>query len=384
MRSGRPRSRKRRVMRWVVVSMSGTIVIVIALAAIGILSTGAAVALSGYCTVTAPDPGGSLSTRNGLNLDPAQSDAARTIVGVATQRGLPRRAAEIALMTALQESDLHNLPPGQGTLDSVGLFQQRPSQGWGTPAQLNDPMYAAYVFYFGVSSAGIPGLTEIPGWDAMPRGQAAQAVQISAYPDAYTKWEPYAIALADLIYGQTAQSTTTPPASATCTQASNPGGAAGAQLAISRAMSQLGVPYSWGGGSPAGPTVGGCDDINGYLNGVCDASKTAGFDCSSLLQYAWWPVVQLPRVATDQYNALPHIPLDQLQPGDIIFYEDPKRPGYMYHEAMIVAPGQLVEAPHTGLTVRVRSFSDIAKEDHIATLAGRPSLLAKPSATSTP
>ena len=92
----------------------------------------------------------------------------------------------IALATAMQESSLRNL--SWGGRDSVGLFQQRPSTGWGTVEELTDPAHAAYLFFEG-RSGYTRGLLDISGWESMPLTQAAQRVQISAYPDAYAKWE---------------------------------------------------------------------------------------------------------------------------------------------------------------------------------------------------
>jgi murein DD-endopeptidase MepM/ murein hydrolase activator NlpD len=91
----------------------------------------------------------------------------------------------------MQESGLRNLPGGDR--DSVGLFQQRPSQGWGSPQQLQDPAYAAGKFY--------DKLVIITGWQQMPLAEAAQAVQVSAYPDAYARWEHDATVLATAITG---------------------------------------------------------------------------------------------------------------------------------------------------------------------------------------
>ncbi|MFD8155308.1 peptidase M23 [Streptomyces sp. NPDC059720] len=111
---------------------------------------------------------------------------AKTIDKVAASEGLSGRATLIGLMTALQESTLLNLDHGH--LDSVGLFQQRPSQGWGTAQQIQRPEYAAGMFFYGDdvhSSVGIHGLTDIKGWESMGLGQAAQAVQRSAYPTLY-------------------------------------------------------------------------------------------------------------------------------------------------------------------------------------------------------
>jgi hypothetical protein len=128
-----------------------------------------------------------------LTLSPDQAENAATITAVGLRLGLPPHAAVIALATALQESKLHNLPFGDR--DSLGLFQQRPSTGWGTPEQVLDAERATRAFYGG---AGNPnpgrtrGLLDIPGWRSMSVTQAAQAVQLSAFPDAYAKWEPSA------------------------------------------------------------------------------------------------------------------------------------------------------------------------------------------------
>lgn len=107
--------------------------------------------------------------------------------------GLGERAQLIGIMTAMQESTLNNLSGGDR--DSVGLFQQRPSQGWGTVAQLSDQAYASRAFFQGVDAPNgshIPGLADISGWETMTLTEAAQAVQLSAYPDEYAKHEAQA------------------------------------------------------------------------------------------------------------------------------------------------------------------------------------------------
>lgn len=114
-----------------------------------------------------------------------QAANAATIAQVGRDRGLPERAIVIALATALQESGLRNLD--YGDRDSLGLFQQRPSSGWGSPAQVQDPVYAAGKFY--------DGLVEVPGWETARLTDAAQAVQRSAFPEAYQKHEPLATEL---------------------------------------------------------------------------------------------------------------------------------------------------------------------------------------------
>lgn len=115
---------------------------------------------------------------------------ARTIVSVGRSLGVDDYGLVIALAAAAQESTVRNLD--WGDLDSVGLFQQRPSAGWGTVAQLTTPEYSARLFFGGPANpnAGVTrGLLDIPGWQGMTVTQAAQAVQISAFPDAYAKWE---------------------------------------------------------------------------------------------------------------------------------------------------------------------------------------------------
>ncbi|MFD8025789.1 peptidase M23 [Streptomyces lavendulae] len=108
---------------------------------------------------------------------------AKIIDRVAQERSLPGKASLIALMTALQESGLQNLDHGHA--DSVGLFQQRPSQGWGTPAEIRDPAHSAGLF-FGGNSGRPPGLVDISGWQLMDPGMAAQRVQVSAFPYFYS------------------------------------------------------------------------------------------------------------------------------------------------------------------------------------------------------
>ncbi len=115
---------------------------------------------------------------------------AAVIVAVGRELGVPDYGIVIALATAAQESTLRNLD--WGDLDSVGLFQQRPSAGWGTVAQLTDPAHASRLFYGGPSNPNAGrtrGLLDISGWQGMALTVAAQRVQISAYPDAYAKWE---------------------------------------------------------------------------------------------------------------------------------------------------------------------------------------------------
>lgn len=129
------------------------------------------------CAPTDGDVPIEASGRSGVT-DEQLANAA-VIVATGRERGVPERGLWVALATALQESGLRNID--YGDRDSLGLFQQRPSQGWGSPAQVQDPRYAATQFY--------DRLVEVPDWTAMPLWQAAQTVQRSAFPLAYAKWE---------------------------------------------------------------------------------------------------------------------------------------------------------------------------------------------------
>jgi hypothetical protein len=128
-----------------------------------------------------------------FTMEPAQAASAATIEAVASARDLPERAVTIAIATAMQESSLRNLD--YGDRDSLGLFQQRPSQGWGSEAEVQDPVYAAGAFY--------DQLVEIPDYESMPLTEAAQEVQRSAFPDEYAKHEEEAALLAGALTGRT-------------------------------------------------------------------------------------------------------------------------------------------------------------------------------------
>jgi hypothetical protein len=120
-----------------------------------------------------------------------QANNATLIAAIAVERGLPARAVSIALATAFQESKLSNI--GHGDRDSLGLFQQRPSQGWGTEEQILDPVYATNAFY--------DALVEVDAYETLEITVAAQTVQRSAFPDAYAEHEADARALASALTG---------------------------------------------------------------------------------------------------------------------------------------------------------------------------------------
>ena len=140
---------------------------------------------------TAPVAGGQES----LNPTSEQLSNAKAIMEAGQKMHLPARAWVVAIATSMQESQLKNVGDlgSANDHDSLGLFQQRPSSGWGTPQQLQDPHYAATAFY--------KGLVDVKGWNTMPLTDAAQAVQVSAYPDHYAKWEKVAGDIINGFYG---------------------------------------------------------------------------------------------------------------------------------------------------------------------------------------
>ena len=148
--------------------------------------------------LTEPVPGQQRCVASANNksavLDLDQAHFASIIAGVAVRRGLPPRAASIALATAYQETGIRNLD--YGDRDSVGLFQQRPSQGWGTKKQLMDPDYAAGKFY--------DALVKIKNWQTDDINDVAQKVQRSGHPEAYNDHEADARVLASTLTGQSA------------------------------------------------------------------------------------------------------------------------------------------------------------------------------------
>ncbi len=122
------------------------------------------------------------SGRSAVSLEPGQAAIAATIAGVAHDQAMPSRAVSVAYATAMQESHLHNL--AYGDLDSVGVFQQRPSEGWGPASKLRDPVFATSRFF--------RALAAVVGYQQMPVYRAAQAVQHSADGHAYIQYQPIA------------------------------------------------------------------------------------------------------------------------------------------------------------------------------------------------
>jgi len=282
-------------------------------------------------------------------LQPDQLVNAQTIVAVGRQHNVPPYGWVIGVATALQESSLHNLP--YGDRDSLGLFQQR--AGWAADAERLDPATAATMFFTG-GRGGQPGLTQIPNWQTMDLAGAAQAVQRSAFPAAYSQWK----AQAEQIVRNSAV------LSAVCSSTFTSDGSAGAN-AVAAGMAYLGTPYSWGGGSVSGPST-----------GFGSGTGVVGFDCSSLAQFIWAQSgVTLPRVTDAQAAATQHLdPGAQLLAGDLLFFHAPGDAAGVYHHVGIYdGQGNMLHAPRPGKTVEVVHdvFSDPYYRGEFA-LATRP------------
>jgi hypothetical protein len=186
-RARRPRQHSRRV------RLTRTIVVFVSLVLVATAVVYGVKSLTPHHTVADSCQVVGETTGTVYALKPAQLVNASIIVDVAMRRGLPEQAVIVALATAQQESKLTNLDYGDA--DSVGLFQQRPSQGWGSETQILDPVYSSGKFF--------DALVKVRNWEGLTVAAAAQAVQRSAFPDAYTSWQPLGTALGAALTGLT-------------------------------------------------------------------------------------------------------------------------------------------------------------------------------------
>ncbi|MEU7894205.1 NlpC/P60 family protein [Nonomuraea sp. NPDC049152] len=356
-----------------------------------------------------------------LGLTREQSANAKTIIDTAAELGLPERAAVIGIATALQESNLRDGVVGDNG-QAHGVFQQHPQHGWGTRAQVTDTAYAARTFY--------NRLIKVRDWDTRPLTEAAQAVQHSAFPDAYGKHEdraarilaaldatpqarstargrppsgqptdvpklsahekktiqdsieaaaslgiPKQAVIDDLAAGLRRRTSIDDPdaephqqeaaelvATLTkqlCTKLyaaldtvdnlpeeitkQLPAAVGNALTAVRTALSQKGVPYSWGGGGPFGPS-----------NGIGRGAGTKGFDCSGLTEYAWAKAGRgIGSTTYEQVRAGRKVSRSSIQPGDLVFYETDSSRSGPDHVGLAINAKEMVNAPHTGAVVRV-------------------------------
>ncbi|MCX5100353.1 C40 family peptidase [Streptomyces sp. NBC_00439] len=286
---------------------------------------------------------------------------AKTIQATGVAMNVPARGQVVALATALQESGLRNLT--YGDRDSLGLFQQRPSQGWGTANEILAPVHSSTKFY--------EGLKRVSGWQSLSITQAAQAVQRSGFPEAYAKWESLATALQQAIEPvlPTADGASTAPAPpGSGSTVSTAGGCtadgdgtdfgtipAGAvpdgyeipadaprevQTAIRWALGQLDTPYQWGGS---------CTDSHG-------PDPMGRCDCSSLMQQAYKAAgVSLTRTTYTQVKDGKSVSVDALRPGDLLFTEGTANTPE--HVGMLIGQGLIIHAPRTGDVVRITTLA---------------------------
>ncbi|MEV0158067.1 C40 family peptidase [Micromonospora sp. NPDC050686] len=292
----------------------------------------------GGCGTAAPVAGTAGQPPGAGSWDAEQLQIAGAIIDVGVAKGVPRWGWVVAVATAMQESGLRNLPHlgNRNDHDSMGVFQQRPSQGWGAVAQLSEPAHQARKFF--------DKLLTVPGWESMPLTQAAQAVQVSAFPDAYAKWTNDALHLVEQLtstLGDCATEALTALPAGFALPANTP---PAVTTAISWAVNQLGTPYHFGGSCT--------DPHSGDPDTQCD--------CSSLMQASYRAAgIALPRVTTDQVRAGQRVnDLAFLLPGDLIFI--PGSRGTMTnprHVGMYLGDGLIIHAPKTGDVVKITRLS---------------------------
>ncbi|WP_306418915.1 C40 family peptidase [Arthrobacter sp. GMC3] len=280
-------------------------------------------------SLTVPGPDGV-----SLTLDPQQQSIAGNYISVGHSVGVPAKGIQIAIMVALQESGLRMLAnpavpeslsmPHDGLgydHDSLGSAQQRPSAGWGTVEKLMTPAYDAETFFGGPrgpNRGSPPGLLDIPGWTSMGLGQAAQAVQVSAFPELYDRWAPTALAIMASIDG-----TDTPQ---TCVQTAPSDGpfsapvltnlSATRQAILRYAQEGVGGSYVWGG------------------------TAVKAWDCSGYVQWIYVQVgIALPR--TEQWLA--GQATSAPQPGDLVV-QVPDGPNHWGHVGIYAGDGMMYSA----------------------------------------
>lgn len=291
-----------------------------------------------------------------------QDTNATAIAKVVDDLGLGGHVTLIAVTAADGESDLINLDHGDSAgPDSRGLFQQR--TGWGTEAQRMTPEYATRSFLLGpkhdgkAHGPGSTGLVAIKGWQQMSISAAIHAVQGNADPNHYTQYVPRAEQIAgrakiDLSKpaknGNTKDPGSTDEPGDICGGNVNPGSLAAKAIAAEKA--KLGTPYSLGGGTPQGPTVGN--------------TSPAGWDCSSYVQMAFWQAsggkINLPRTTYEQVDSplVVPVPIDKIKPGDLIFVQTEGPAAGWSHVVLYIGAGKIIEEPHTREVSRIMPLSE--------------------------
>jgi peptidoglycan DL-endopeptidase CwlO len=262
---------------------------------------------------------GGNGAEDAANLSEEARSTVAKIIQIGKERELPPLAWQVAIQAGMTESGLRSLD--YGDRDSLGIFQMRPSMGWGTPAQVTDPTYAINKFY--------DVLEAVPDWEHQRPGESAQDVERSAFPERYHRWEPMAAHLignVGLVPDPTGCGTGTGQLLPAPTEA--------AGQAIQWALAQQGKPYQWGAAT----------------------THQNSFDCSSLMLQAYRSVgITLPRVSRQQFRAGAMLPKEQAQPGDLLFWaNDTSNEITIHHVAMYLGDGRIVEAQQTGVPVHIR------------------------------
>ncbi|MHB1808111.1 MAG: C40 family peptidase [Solirubrobacteraceae bacterium] len=302
-----------------------------------------------------------------ITLGHVQLERAATIIAVGNQEQVGRDAQLIALMAAMTESTLRVLAntsaypqsasypnDGDGSDEaSLGLFQMQPPDGWGTVPELMSPVWSARAFYGGPEGPnhGSPaGLLDVPGWQGMALGEAAQAVEGSAFPERYANYEPVAEKITAALTGATLSGE---EGAAQCASGAEmtslPPGVAGRLIAA--AQKEIGLPYVWGGGTYTGPS------------GQATDGQGPGFDCSGLVLYAAYQAsagkILLAHYTGEQINETQPVAWADKQPGDLIFYTYPGET--IPHHVVIYLGGQrILQAPETGQDVGYGTLSEFA------------------------
>lgn len=344
--------------RWAAVASAAVLVLGLAGCAEADISTDTTTTSGGTAgLVCAADPNATtIAGFEGEDLDNAA-----VIVGVGKQLHVPERGWVIAVATSMQEAKLKNLDYGDtmsnGQMSSSrGLFQQLKTYG----PDRTIPATAASMFYNG-GPGGIPGLLQVSGWQSMTLAQAAEAVQHSTLPDAYTQWEQPANEVVGSVEKRTCSPQTASPSSGG--MAAPPTDSAVATKVLQRALSQVGVPYSWGGGNATGPTLGICGP-----DGAENDCNIVGYDCSGLALYAYAGAgITVPHLTTSIWSTFPHITgRENYQAGDLLLISSDGAADGIHHVVIFMGGDQVVEAPYSGQNVQVTNdFWNTGNGSHV-------------------
>lgn len=344
--------------------------------------------------ITQPGAAGQVQAPPGANVTLVH---AAQIANVAFGRGLGRSAALIGIDVALAETNLYNyandgtstqlgtFPGGHRQLndaqravarqslnyphddkvghdlDSMGLFQQRPSASWGTPAELMDPVVSAGKFY--------DVLVKVDGWQAMTPAAAAQKVQGSNDPTGgiYARVYDHAAAIVDQLgapTGPAGPGGTLAPVPVNGVQVPIPAGAGitgtinaptpTVAKAIAAGLAWIGEAYSWNGGNDQGPTLGICGP-----DGAENDCHIIGFDCSGLMSYMWAQVgIHVDSYTQNLWDASTQIPWAQKVPGDMVGYGGAGSNHIAMYIGTFNGVNMMLEAPYSGAYVRIAKVRD--------------------------